>query len=297
MKSLLRRISLFVALALAACFAQAQPSMVRIQTTQGALDLTLVADAPVSTANFLAYLRDGSYNDVFVHRNAWLSSTTPFVIQMGGYRWAASGAISLVPTKPPITNEFSAQRSNVRGTVAMAKIGGNPNSATSQFFVNMGNNAANLDAQNGGFTVFARVTQPGMVVADRIANLVQVGVNISIGGQIHSLTDLPVSGWQPGVNPARHNVVLFTDAYELATATETDRLFNYLEAQFAQYLQPQKGIRGTWEGYTYSYYPGTNTFAGVKDGKVWYYMPSVSGTIGELGTVEHWWGLAQAAGY
>lgn len=46
---------------------------------------------------------------------------------------------------------------NVAGTIAMAKLGGNPNSATSQFFINVANNDANLDMQNGGFTVFGRI--------------------------------------------------------------------------------------------------------------------------------------------
>ena len=53
----------------------------------------------------------------------------------------------------------------------MAKLGGDPNSATSQFFVSLGDNSANLDNQNGGFTVFGEVTGDGMQVVDAIAAL------------------------------------------------------------------------------------------------------------------------------
>ena len=60
--------------------------------------------------------------------------------------------------------------SNLRGTIAMAKFGSDPDSATSQWFINLADNSANLDEQNGGFTVFATVVQ-GMDIVDAIAAL------------------------------------------------------------------------------------------------------------------------------
>ena len=82
------------------------------------------------------------------------------------------GSVSLVPVDAPIQNEFSPERSNVRGTIAYAKQGGNPNSATSQFFFNLGDNSGNLDNQNGGFTVFGEVLGDGdLDVLDAIAAL------------------------------------------------------------------------------------------------------------------------------
>jgi len=92
------------------------------------------------------------------------------VIQGGGYRYnPANNTAPHIDTQPPIVNEFGV--SNTRGTVAMAKLGGDPNSATSEWFVNLADNSANLDTQNGGFTVFGRVIGDGMDVVDQIATL------------------------------------------------------------------------------------------------------------------------------
>ena len=69
---------------------------------------------------------------------------------------------------PTVLNEFgnSPFRSNLRGTVSMAKVGGDPDSATNQFFFNWKNNSSNLDNNNGGFTVFAEVVGNGMTMID-----------------------------------------------------------------------------------------------------------------------------------
>lgn len=122
---------------------------------------------PVTTANFLQYIHSGAYTNGIFHR-----SVPGFVIQGGGFKIAdsASGkSLAAVNTFSPIINEFKI--SNTRGTVAMAKLGGNPNSATSQWFVNLADNSTNLDNQNGGFTVFGRVIFDGMSVFDAIAKL------------------------------------------------------------------------------------------------------------------------------
>ena len=68
----------------------------------------------------------------------------------------------------PVDNEFKI--SNTRGTVAMAKRANAPDSATSQWFINLADNSALLDSENGGYTVFGRVTA-GMAVADAISQL------------------------------------------------------------------------------------------------------------------------------
>lgn len=151
-----------------------------IQTNVGDITLNMFDElAPQTVQNFVNYVTDGDFVNAIFHR-----SIPGFVLQGGGFRSTAEDlcdcepsnftldAVSAaqfeeVPTDPPVVNEFS--HSNVRGTVAMAKIGGNPNSATNQFFVNLSNNSTSLDNQNGGFTVFAEIED--MTVVDQIVAL------------------------------------------------------------------------------------------------------------------------------
>jgi cyclophilin family peptidyl-prolyl cis-trans isomerase len=109
------------------------------------------AGAPLTVQNFLNYVSDGDYINSIIHR-----SIPNFIIQGGGFTVEQLTPQS-IPSNPPVQNEFSPNRSNLPGTIAMAKLGGNPNSATNQWFFNLANNASNLDNQNGGFTVFGQV--------------------------------------------------------------------------------------------------------------------------------------------
>ncbi len=136
-------------------------SVVRFETPAGDIDLELFdALAPVTVENFKTYVRDGDYDSSIFHR-----LVSGFVLQGGGFRFVGedSNRDSVldgetdVPTDAPIVNEFSSSRSNIERTIAMAKLGGDPDSATSQWFINLDDNSANLDNQNGGFTVFGRV--------------------------------------------------------------------------------------------------------------------------------------------
>jgi peptidyl-prolyl cis-trans isomerase A (cyclophilin A) len=144
---------------------QANATIVRFQMADGArFDVNLYDKrTPATVANFLAYVNSGAYNNVVIHR-----SVKDFVVQGGGFTFPGTLPVSLanVTERAAVTNE--PLLSNVRGTIAMAKLSGNANSATSQWFINMGNNSANLDVQNGGFTVFGEVTSGGMAVLDAI---------------------------------------------------------------------------------------------------------------------------------
>jgi len=156
----------------------------RMQTDLGALDILMLDSvAPLTVANFMNYVNDGDYDNIFFHRSAAYTDPaeplypvgTPFVVQGGGYVMTGapgsffSGGVTPVPKDSPVMNEFSL--SNLRGTLAMAKIANNPDSATSEWFFNMVDNSSVLDGQNGGFTVFAQVQGTGMNVVDDIAAL------------------------------------------------------------------------------------------------------------------------------
>ena len=135
-----------------------------MQTPFGEVEIELFdEDAPATVANFLNYVNGGSYANSFIHR-----SVPGFVVQGGGYSFI-DGDVIAIPSNLPVINEPGI--SNLRGTVAMAKVSGDPNSATSQWFFNLADNSAILDNTNGGFTVFGQVTDNGMDVIDQIAAL------------------------------------------------------------------------------------------------------------------------------
>jgi cyclophilin family peptidyl-prolyl cis-trans isomerase len=162
------------------------------------------ADAPLTVRNFLNYVESGRYDASIIHR------TVPgFVIQGGGF--ALNGTrLQPVVTDASVKNEPGI--SNLRGTVAMAKLGGNPNSATSQWFINLADNSAILDAQNGGFTVFGRVLGNGMAVVDRIAGYQTYNATVQLGG---AFGELPLRAGEL----TRENLILFETARVLAEGT------------------------------------------------------------------------------
>ncbi|NJL83843.1 MAG: hypothetical protein HC890_14560 [Chloroflexaceae bacterium] len=128
--------------------------------------------APISVENFINYVEDGDYVNSIIHR-----SVPGFVVQGGGFtinNFAGLGPTSDsdVPTDPPILNEFSANRSNLRGTLAYARLGGDVNSATSQWFFNLSDTNTFLDGVDGGFTVFGEVlSEEDLETIDAIAAL------------------------------------------------------------------------------------------------------------------------------
>ncbi|MHC4676086.1 MAG: peptidylprolyl isomerase [Planctomycetota bacterium] len=156
---------------------------VRLKTTMGEILLEILSgqdQAPLTSINFMQYVEDGFYNGVIFHR-----AMPDFVVQGGGF---LPGLIRQDGLRDPVVNEFSPDRSNIENTVAMAKLGGDPNSATSQFFFNLADNSENLDNQNEGFTVFARIKE-GADVAQAMAQ-VETGPQQDPDG--NNFDDVPV---------------------------------------------------------------------------------------------------------
>jgi len=143
----------------------ANATIVRVETVLGTFDINLYDNAtPATVANFLNYVQNGDYTDSIFHR-----LDSGFIVQSGGFRTNLNAQISAIPANLPVTNE--PVYSNVRGTISMAKISNQPNSATNEWFINLANNGANLDNQNNGFTVFGEVIGGGMDVIDTLAAL------------------------------------------------------------------------------------------------------------------------------
>ena len=144
-------------LGLAVLHAQAG-TLAQFRTQLGDIEVELFdQDKPVTTANFIRCVQAGLFVDSFIQR--W---EPHFVIQGGGFfmanRATTNQIIRRVGNFGPITNEFSVgpTLSNVYGTLAMARVGGLTNSATSQWFFNLADNT-DLDSADGGFTVFGKI--------------------------------------------------------------------------------------------------------------------------------------------
>lgn len=136
--------------------------MIIINTSLGDIHLELdEAVTPITVANFIEYIHDGFYTDTIFHR-----VIDGFMIQGGGL----NEAMEKKACKAPIKNEAKLAKLNTRGTIAMARTS-DPDSATSQFFINLVDNAfLNYKAQpaeNLGYCVFGSVVS-GMDVVDAI---------------------------------------------------------------------------------------------------------------------------------
>ncbi|SDZ89027.1 peptidylprolyl isomerase [Microbulbifer marinus] len=132
---------------------------VELKTDLGTIQVELFDDkAPATVENFLAYLDSGFYNGVIFHR-----VIPDFMVQTGGHTFD----FQLKETREPVVNESSNGLKNLRGTLAMARKE-DPDSATSQFFINLKHND-HLDAAEDkpGYTVFGQVIE-GMDVVEKI---------------------------------------------------------------------------------------------------------------------------------
>jgi cyclophilin family peptidyl-prolyl cis-trans isomerase len=166
LKNLLKPLVVLSAAAAAPGAFSADPQ-VDVRTNVGTIRLELYpGKAPKTVANFLQYVRDGHYNGTVFHR-----VIDGFMIQGGGF----DGGFKQKPTRSPIANEaqpaVKAGLTNTVGTIAMARTA-DPNSATAQFFINVGDNAflnwGDPRSDGNGYAVFGKVVS-GQDVVTKIA--------------------------------------------------------------------------------------------------------------------------------
>ncbi|KAB8312357.1 peptidylprolyl isomerase A [Erwinia endophytica] len=135
---------------------------VLLTTSVGNIELELDNQkAPISTKNFVDYVNSGFYNNTLFHR-----VIPGFMVQGGGF----TTDMQQKPTNAPIKNEADNGLLNKRGTISMARTA-DKDSATSQFFINVADNAFLDHGQRDfGYAVFGKVVK-GLDVADKISQL------------------------------------------------------------------------------------------------------------------------------
>lgn len=161
----LPRLAIFLCLSIASSFCLADAPRVVLSTTQGDMIIELADDrAPETVDNFLKYVEEGYYDGTIFHR-----VIEGFMIQGGGF----TEQYARKATRSTIANEANNGLSNQQYTIAMARTNA-PHSATSQFFINAGDNS-NLDHQGPtprgwGYAVFGRVIE-GQDIVDKISRV------------------------------------------------------------------------------------------------------------------------------
>jgi cyclophilin family peptidyl-prolyl cis-trans isomerase len=152
--------------------------VVALETTMGTIKIGLYqTKAPISTENFLRYVSEGFYDGTIFHR-----VIPGFMVQAGGF----TPDMKEKPGRPPIRNEARNLLRNVPGAVAMARTG-DPNSATSQFYISVKHNhSLDFGIAGAGYAVFGMVLE-GMDVVERITT-----VSTGVRGQFEDVPNTPV---------------------------------------------------------------------------------------------------------
>ena len=179
---------------------------------------------PITTNNFIEYVSDGSYDKTLIHR-----LVSDFVIQGGGYTWPSlasneSGGYPLkVNSKGEIINEPI--NSNLMGTIAMAKVSGQPNSATSEWFINLSDNI-NLDSQNEGFSVFGHLLGDSINNPLLLNNQTKYNVNFSDVGL--NIPELPLINLQGNVINTTNYFAIHKVSTISQRPSEIENVFNVI---------------------------------------------------------------------
>ncbi|XOV78504.1 MAG: peptidylprolyl isomerase [Aestuariibacter sp.] len=193
---------------------QANATVVEFRTNIGDIQVNLYDEiTPQTVSNFLEYVNAGAYANSVIHR-----SVDDFVVQGGGYVYNNELPLDAIAAGVAVENEPAL--SNVSGTISMAKLANDPNSATSQWFFNVADNSANLDVQNGGFSVFGQVIGDGMSVLSAIQELPRY----DMGGAANSIPLRNYSNDDASneVEPTDEHLVIIQDIVVIDDASVTN---------------------------------------------------------------------------
>lgn len=186
----------------------AKATIVEFDTNHGQFQVNLFdTTTPKTVENFLNYIDSNHYTDTVVHR-----VVPDFIVQGGGFAFEGDWPLKGKEANESVVNE--PVYANVAGTIAMAKVEGNPDSATNQWFFNLADNSSNLDNQNGGFTVFGQVIGEGMDVINAIAALNTC--------QEIPMTDYSAEDCAAGTTPGFENFVVVYNVTVIDSSTVTD---------------------------------------------------------------------------
>ena len=210
-----RHLMLFVVSTTLTIAPSAMATIVQFQTVMGDFQVNLYDKAtPKTVENFLNYVKAGAYTNSVIHR-----AIPGFVVQGGGFKYDNKLPLVTVAQNAAVVNE--PVYANKRGTIAMAKLGNNTNSATNQWFFNVADNSSKLDPQNGGFTVFGEVMGNGMAIVDAMTAL-----NIFNLGENTAFTDFPLRNYTRtdatnNVNVTDKNLVMILNVVILDANVDT----------------------------------------------------------------------------
>jgi len=211
-------------------------------------------DKPITVRNFLRYVQSGRYSNMFFHRcpTNQFSGITDFVVQGGGF-FASTNGIERVETFGEIPNEFGVGRpfSNTYGTIAMAKVSGDTNSASSGFFFNLNDNSF-LDAANadGFFTVFGRVVGRSTNVLNFYRGLsIDRGIK-DLGGELSTLPVTYLGPREPTFNDLEYADISVLKLRVAATNGVRELSWNSLGTNHVYHVEFSTNLPPVWQTLT-----------------------------------------------